>query len=293
MQWQAITQHISRTCGKTFQLESSTRVGGGCINTAYRLSGGGDDYFVKLNRADRYDMFVAEAEGLLELANAHAVRVPKPVCTGVYDDQAYLVMEFITLSNPVGAQAMRHLGEQLAQLHRFTKPQCGWQRDNTIGSTPQLNHWMSSWLTFWREQRLGYQLRLAAEQGLPRRVLDKGEQVQNKMGALFIAHQPAASMLHGDLWGGNIGITTQGQPVIFDPAVYFGDRETDLAMTELFGGFTADFYAAYRATWPLDEGYTLRKVFYNLYHVLNHYNLFGGSYAAQAEDMMDRLLAAI
>lgn len=291
MHWSAITHHISQARGVPFQLESQTSVSGGCINSAYRLQGRDGDYFVKLNRADRHAMFVAEAAGLAELAKANAVRVPTPLCTGVSDDQAYLVMEFITLARQDSVQSMRCLGEQLAQLHRYTAAQCGWQHDNTIGSTPQLNHWTAVWLDFWREQRLGYQLRLAAEHGLAPRVLRKGEHVQNKMAVLFIDYQPVASILHGDLWGGNVGVTDQGQPVIFDPAVYFGDRETDLAMTELFGGFSAEFYAAYRATWPLAEGYSQRKTLYNVYHVLNHFNLFGGSYAAQAEDMLDRLLA--
>jgi fructosamine-3-kinase len=293
MHWQTISQHIRQVTGDAFHLETCSRVGGGCINTAYHLQGGGRDYFVKLNRADRHAMFVAEAAGLTELANANAVRVPKPICSGVCDHQAYLVLEFITFHIQSGTQAMRRLGEQLAQLHRYTRPQFGWQRDNTIGSTPQLNPWTSEWIAFWREQRLAYQLRLAAAQGMATRALDKGEQVQNMLEALFFAYQPVASVLHGDLWGGNVGVTDQAQPVIFDPAVYYGDRETDLAMTELFGGFTADFYASYRATWPLDAGYALRKTLYNLYHVLNHFNLFGGGYATQAEAMMDRLLAEI
>ena len=293
MQWQAITQHISQASGKIFQLQSYASISGGCINTTYRLQGRDSDYFVKLNRADRHEMFIAEAQGLTELAKANAVCVPKPLCTGVDNDQAYLVMEFIELCGTGSAQSMRLLGEQLAQLHRYTKAQFGWQCNNTIGSTPQLNHWMSNWLPFWREQRLGYQLRLAAENGIPKRIVKKGELVQNKLDALFIDYQPVASMLHGDLWGGNVACTAQGQPVIFDPAVYFGDRETDLAMTELFGGFTADFYVAYRATWPLQEGYVVRKTLYNLYHVLNHFNLFGGGYAVQAEGMMDHLLAEV
>ena len=188
---------------------------------------------------------------------------------------------------------MARFGEQLAQMHRYTADQFGWHRDNTIGSTAQVNSWENDWLTFWREHRLGYQLTLAGRHGLGSRVLQKGERLQDNLQAFFDNHQPQASILHGDLWSGNYGISREGEPVIFDPAVYFGDREADLAMTELFGGFGSEFYAAYNATWPLDPGYPQRKTLYNLYHILNHYNLFGGGYGAQAEGMIDQLLADI
>jgi fructosamine-3-kinase len=145
-------------------------------------------------------------------------------------------------------------------------------------------------MPFWRDQRLGYQLKLAARSG--RDLLKKGERILADLGAFFQNYRPVPSLLHGDLWGGNVS-AVERQPVIFDPAVYYGDREADLAMTELFGGFSEQFYQAYRDTWPLDDGYPVRKTLYNLYHVLNHFNLFGGGYGSQAERMIDSLLSEL
>lgn len=292
MNWQALEQAISDATGEAFVLDTHAHVGGGCINSAMTITGNGCEYFLKLNEAHLLDMFEAEAEGLRELAAAHAVRVPLPVCTGTFSNQAFIVMEKLNLSGSASA-AMGQFGEQLAQMHRYTRERFGWHRDNTIGSTPQQNAWSSDWLAFWREQRLGYQLQLGARHGLSTRVINKGEKLQSKLAGLFDGYQPQASVLHGDLWSGNYGIGEDGQPVIFDPAVYFGDREADLAMTELFGGFGQDFYTAYRGAWPLEPGYAQRKQLYNLYHILNHFNLFGGGYAGQAESLIERLLAEL
>ncbi|MDH5513031.1 MAG: fructosamine kinase family protein, partial [Gammaproteobacteria bacterium] len=184
-------------------------------------------------------------------------------------------------------RSLERLGRELAQMHRATQKQFGWRHDNTIGSTPQINTPASDWVGFWREHRLGFQLELAARNG--RNLMRRGERLLADLGNFFRTYHPEPSLLHGDLWGGNVG-ATEGQPVIFDPAVYYGDREADLAMTELFGGFSARFYQAYQEAWPLDTGYKVRKTLYNLYHVLNHFNLFGGGYASQAERMMDALL---
>lgn len=291
MNWQDIEQAISAATGTSFRLDRQDNIGGGCINTAMRISGGEREYFVKFNAARLLDMFEAEADGLRDMAAAGAVRVPAPVCTGVSGTQAFIVMEYLAMGGRGGATVMAQFGEQLAQMHRYTNARFGWHRDNTIGSTPQPNAWADDWLTFWREQRLGFQLQLAAQRGIGSRTVQRGERLAARLDGLFDGYEPAASVLHGDLWSGNYGICTSGEPVIFDPAVYFGDREADLAMTELFGGFGREFYAAYNAAWPLDAGYATRKTLYNLYHILNHYNLFGGGYGAQADGMLDRLLA--
>lgn len=182
--------------------------------------------------------------------------------------------------------AMRRLGRNPARLHGVVAARYGGQRDNTIGSTPQPNTPSEDWIAFWREQRLGFQLRLAASQGRRGRLLGAGERLLEKLLAFFAGYRPAPSLLHGDLWSANAAATSSGEPVLFDPAVYSGDREADLAMTELFGGFPASFYEAGRAESPLDRGYVTRKHLYNLYHVLNHANLFGGAYAAQAEPLI-------
>ena len=270
----------------------SRTLGGGCINSAYRLQGNGKSFFIKLNSAAMLDMFEAEAEGLTEMAAAQAIRVPLPVCSGVEGNQAYLVMEYIETGGNAGG-VMRQFGRQLANMHRYTNARFGWHRDNTIGSTAQINTWSDNWLEFWREQRLGFQLGLAVRKGAGHSLQNKGEQLMQQMHQLFSDYRPLASILHGDLWSGNYAISRDGDAVIFDPAVYYGDREADLAMTELFGGFSHDFYAAYDETWPIDPGYKVRKTFYNLYHILNHFNLFGGGYAGQAQGMIDRLLSEL
>jgi fructosamine-3-kinase len=212
------------------------------------------------------------------------------VCAGVAAGQAFLVLEYLDLR---GHGDAARLGEQLAQLHRMPQPRFGWTRDNWIGTTPQPNVWQDDWIAFWREQRLGFQLRLAAQNGYGGALQRDGERLLARLDSLFDAYVPVPSLLHGDLWGGNHGYLADGAPVIFDPALYVGDRECDLAMSELFGGYAPEFYAAYRASWPLDAGYGARKTLYNLYHILNHANLFGGSYAAQAARMTAALLAQI
>jgi fructosamine-3-kinase len=203
-----------------------------------------------------------------------------------------LVTEHIEFA-PATSSTSELLGQQLAQMHRSQAPQYGWDRDNTIGATPQHNAWTDDWIDFLREKRLGFQLELAAANHAPVGLLDRGARLLEHLEEFFAGSPPAACLLHGDLWGGNWGADEAAQPVIFDPAVYFGDREADIAMTELFGGFDQRFYAAYNASWPLDPGYDCRKRLYNLYHVLNHFNLFGGGYAGQAGAMVDRLLAEL
>ncbi len=290
--WHAISQQVQATSGTILATDSARPVGGGCINAAYVLTGNQDgnpqNFFIKTNRADNLSMFEAEAEGLHALRNSHSLRVPAPVCSGIAGGNAYLVLEYIALK---GTGDDTQQGNRLAAMHQTRHPQFGWRRHNTIGSTPQLNRWTDNWVTFWSEQRLGAQLELAGQNGAKHSLLRRGDRLQAALPAFFDGYQPAPSLLHGDLWSGNAAFDEQGQPVIFDPAVYFGDRETDLAMTELFGGFSAAFYAAYNAAWPLDAGYATRKTLYNLYHILNHFNLFGGGYESQAQGMIDRLLS--
>ncbi len=286
----AIAHAISAASGEVFRPENSTGVGGGCINTTEMLEGGGRRYFVKHNDAARLGMFEAESAGLTEIMNSKSVRVPQPICLGTHERQAFLVLEYLDIGSSDG-KSDELLGRQLAAMHRTTTNEFGWRRDNTIGSTPQINAAEHDWQTFYREHRLRFQLELAARNGPGGELLRRGERLLEKLPAFFANYQPLPSLLHGDLWGGNHAARRDGTPVIFDPAVYYGDRETDIAMTELFGGYGPGFYAAYGATWPLDTGYRVRKHLYNLYHVLNHYNLFGGGYAGHAERLIDRLLS--
>ncbi|BBJ00608.1 fructosamine kinase family protein [Ferrigenium kumadai] len=289
--WSRISAAITSASGKPFKLASRHANGGGCINEAYTLDGeDGTRYFVKLNDARHHSMFVAEAAGLETIAATNTLRVPQPIAHGTAGRQSYLVLEHLDLN---GRGNARQLGEQLAALHRSTSNRFGFPQDNFLGTTLQPNGWTGDWVPFWREHRLGFQLQLAAENGYGGNLQRLGEKLLDALPAFFTGYAPQPSLLHGDLWSGNHAFLADGMPVIFDPAPYYGDRECDLAMTELFGGYGGDFYAAYRATWPLDVGYAVRKELYNLYHILNHTNLFGGSYARQAEQMMQRSLAAI
>lgn len=289
----AIAIHIGHVLGRPFAPTSVAPAGGGCINRALVISDGSRRYFVKINDGDRADMFAAEAEGLHELAAAKAIRVPQPICTGAADGQAFLVLEYLDLCGADGGTSQERLGHRLAALHRRRRPAFGWHRDNTIGSTAQPNTEHADWIEFWRTRRLHPQLALATRNGYGRALETRGARLAERLGDFFTNYRPAASLLHGDLWSGNVGALADGEPVIFDPAVYYGDREADLAMTELFGGFGPRFYAAYNEAWPLDTGYAVRKDLYNWYHVLNHLNLFGGSYLAQAANMVDRLLSEV
>ncbi|MBF0255146.1 MAG: fructosamine kinase family protein, partial [Gammaproteobacteria bacterium] len=275
-----ISAMISQRSGVEFRPRQTQPLGGGCINQALMLSDGTSRWFVKLNRAERLEMFEAEAAGLEALAATGAIRVPQPLGAGVAGEQSFLVLEYLELG---GRGDAAEAGRQLAELHRHQAEAFGWQRDNCIGSTPQINTWQASWIDFWREQRLDFQLQLLKRNGLASgRLLSDAQILVQQLPAL-LTHNPAPSLLHGDLWGGNLAYAAEGAPVIFDPAVYYGDREADIAMTELFGGFPQAFYTAYNQAWPLDAGYPRRKTLYNLYHILNHANLFGGSYLGQAQ----------
>ena len=292
MNWDNISHQISTDIGQAFNITSVNVLAGGDINSAFHVVAQNKSYFIKLNRPNLVDMFEAEFVGLEALINTRTLRVPQPLVFGSTDTEAFLLMEYIEWGRS-NVASDRLLGQQLAQLHLKPQAYFGWMRDNTIGNTVQINQPYSDWPSFWREQRLGVQLRLAAGKGYQGRLQSLGEQLIEAVPAFFMAYQPVQSLLHGDLWGGNVGVDKQGAPVIFDPACYYGDRETDLAMTELFGGFSPDFYAAYREVWPLDTGYKLRKNLYNLYHILNHLNMFGGGYLSQAEGFMMQLLAEV
>jgi protein-ribulosamine 3-kinase len=288
--WHSIVQHIEQATGEAFSVKQQRSLGGGSINRAFLLTGDKKRYFVKTNRTGNGSMFAAEARGLQELASSHTVKVPVPICFGDDLAQSYIVLEYLDM---VGRADQAVLGEQLAAMHRVTAARFGWDIDNTIGATHQPNAWMNDWLAFWQEQRLGYQLQLAADNGYGGLLQTLGEKLLCEMPKLFTGREVSPSMLHGDLWGGNVAGLSDRTPVIFDPAFYYGDRETDLAMTYVFGGFSPDFYASYESALPLDDGFAVRKTFYNIYHIINHLNLFGGGYHGQAIAMIERVLTEI
>lgn len=281
---------IANALGSEVSVKSARRVSSGSVNTCTRFDTSSGAIFVKHGAADSLTMFEAEADGLDELARANTVRTPKVLAVSTREQFSFLVLEWIDLCDD-GWRSEAKLGQRLAVQHRVTQPEFGWHRDNTIGSTPQSNPPTECWLDFFRDQRLLPQLELAAHRGARAELIERGHQLCERLGDFFGNYQPAPSLLHGDLWGGNWGADANHEPVLFDPAVYYGDREADLAMTRLFGGFGIAFYEAYEAAWPLDAGAKARVPLYNLYHVLNHFNLFGGGYQRQALDTIQRLLA--
>lgn len=285
--WTQIARHIAQTTEKPFEIEKSRPVSGGCINQGYAVSGNGLIYFVKINQANQEAMFAAEALGLKQIHATKTIRVPEPICWGIADKSSYLVLEWLEFGGG-DSQSWEKMGQNLAHLHQVSlSDRFGWHCNNTIGSTPQINTISNNWADFFAHQRIGYQLRLAKERGGN---FPDEDQVIPAISEILSQHQPHPSLVHGDLWSGNAAITVDGEPVILDPATYWGDREVDLAMTELFGGFPAAFYRGYNDVFPLDAGYQKRKTLYNLYHILNHFNLFSGGYASQANRMLQEIL---
>lgn len=285
----AIATAIGERTGTCFTPCAASPVSGGSIHRAWHLADGHRRYFVKTGGIAAAPMFAAEAQGLQALSAAAVVPTPTFVALGQTDAEAFLVLDYLALE-ALDQTGGARLGTALAQLHCVTGDSFGWPADNFIGATPQQNAPHPSWPHFFGERRLRPQLRLALQNGMDKALVSKGLGVIERIGGLFIDYRPAPSLLHGDLWSGNAAQTSNGLPVIFDPACYYGDRETDIAMAELFGGFPGGFHAAYRSAWPLDPGYEARKPLYNLYHILNHFNLFGGAYLGQAQRMIEFLL---
>lgn len=292
----ALEEAIAAATGERFVLLTYAPVGGGCIHTALRIEGRAEDgartYFAKVNEPGSAALFDAEADGLAALRASAALTVPRTIARGADGERAWLVLEWLELV-PLAASSAARLGEGLAKLHEPRLERFGWGRDNFIGASPQRNGWADDWLAFFQERRLHPQLRMAAKNRLPSRMIDRGERLLADCGAFFSGYAPYPSLLHGDLWSGNAAALADGTPVVFDPAVYAGDREADVAMTELFGGFPRDCLARYCEHLPLHDGYRARRDLYNLYHRLNHANLFAGGYVRETEGAIERLLAQL
>lgn len=283
---------ITRVSRRATVVASMEPVGSATAGNFSASFAGGGRAFVKVAAPEHLMRLRAEARGLEALCASGTVRVPEVWLMGGEARYYFLIMEQFDLK-PGNADTHARLGRELAALHRVSAESFGFERDNFIGATPQSNRRNADWPAFFREQRLLPQLALARAQPGTQAWIERGVLLADEMKALFAGYQPLPSLLHGDLWSGNAGFIAGGVPVLYDPAVYYGDRESDIAMTELFGGFAPSFYAAYREAWPLDPGYTVRKDLYKLYHLINHFNLFGGPYGEQAAGVIDRLLAAI
>ena len=287
LMWTEIARTITSATGQEFAIANTKSVSGGCINQGYKISSDRAEYFVKLNDASQIEMFVAEAIGLKQMYATKTITVPQPICYGTVENSSYIVLQWLDLGRGSDSN-YQEMGRQLAAMHRQgTSERFGWERNNTIGSTPQINTQNDNWADFFAEQRIGYQLKLAKRRGGS---FPNTNKVVEAVRDRLAERQPEASLVHGDLWSGNAAIAADGSPVILDPATYYGDRETDLAMSELFGGFPAAFYQGYNEAWQLDSSYQGRKNIYNLYHVLNHFNLFGGGYANQAKRIIGQII---
>lgn len=283
-----IDDAISNATGVLFKSQSSSSIGGGCINQTSKIqSVDGRTFFLKINQASFLPFFEAEALALEEIRATQTIMAPDVITHGVAKDQAFLVLEYIDegQSSP-GSQ--KNLGTLLAKMHKIEQPFFGWERDNCIGATPQPNPKTNSWPVFYRDHRLAFQFKLAQSKGS---TFDGAQKLLESIESFFSDYSPHPSLLHGDLWGGNASCDSSGVPFLYDPASYYGDREADLAFTYMFGGFSSSFYDAYNQEYPLNSGFSQRKTLYNLYHELNHFNLFGGGYASSAQSSIDQLLS--
>lgn len=292
----ALVQALSDAIGAA--ITAATPVSGGCIAQATRLQTERGVFFLKWGRGAVAKAFAGEAAGLEALAKPDTpLRIPKVYSTQEYSTQeetdtraGYLLMEWIEPGAP-DPTFDADLGEALAYLHRHTADTYGFEVDNHIGKLPQQNPRTGDWPTFFREHRLRPQAERARTQG---RWKDRwNAPFATVLEGLdrWLPQSPRPALVHGDLWRGNVMATQAGGPALVDPATYYGHREVDLAMADLFGGFDEAFYAAYRSVDPLSAGYSRRASIYNLYHLINHLNHFGGAYAQQVEHTMQEIVS--
>ena len=260
-------------------------VSGGCISEAWQVRTAEEIVFVKLSTSLLPGMLAAEAEGLRELAKSGAIRVPEVIRL----TEDFLVLEFIPTAINPPTNFWSKLGRQLANLHAYSQKIPGFHQDNFIGRSPQKNHCKSNWKEFFWQCRLLPQWEMAMQRGVPNKIKLLWQKLEILWLATLEGSSPQASLLHGDLWSGNVLVSNNGDPVVIDPAVYYGDAEADLSLTYLFGGFPAKFYDAYHEIRPKSEGFDRRQKFYQLYHLLNHFNLFGNNYTQSVESCLGEI----
>jgi fructosamine-3-kinase len=276
MSWKnSVIKSLEKQFGDSIELISVSPVSGGDINEAFRFETSSGDFFVKKNSASRFpEMFEKEARGLKLLADAKEIPIPEVIFFGEEDDIAFLVLKFIE-SAPKQNNIWNSFGEKLAQLHKYSSEKFGLDHDNYIGSLHQSNNYHLSWTDFFREERLEVQVKIARDDdAIGRETVNAFERFYKRLDEIFPVEPPA--LIHGDLWSGNFMVNEIGEAVIIDPAVYYGHREMDLGMSQLFGGFSNEFYEAYQAHYPLENGWQQRMDYCNLYPLMVHVNLFGG-----------------
>jgi fructosamine-3-kinase len=289
--WQCIEQAINAEINDSFSIKKKKKISDTDMNLTYQISDYHHHYFVKINDKSHINHFESEAYALEQIKALKQVSCPDVIAFGNSLDKSFLILNYLPLTvnnSQVDSKCWYTLGEQLAQMHKCSNHgQFGWQHDNYIGETLQPNDWRSNWKTFFAEQRIAWQLQLLSEKSVKLGDIDHIAQVCHDA---LNHHTVKPSLVHGDLWQGNMGFTGSSS-VIFDPACYYGDREVDIAMTELFGHLPFEFYQGYQKNFPLDEGYEQRKIIYNFYHILNHANLFGGVYIEQSKAVLSRILS--
>jgi len=290
LMFESIIRVVQQHYPEPLTLRSYRPVHGGCISSSYLLDCGTRQLFIKSHDAEYLPMFEAEMHGLRSLQATATVTVPSAIACGIYQSQAWLALGYITL-HPLTGEHGAALGQQLAALHQHTAETFGYPINNFIGLSPQDNTRHSNWCDFFHHCRLQPQFNRLQQQGrISSTMARKAAHLLEALPDWLGDHHPEPSLLHGDLWSGNAACDAAGKPVLFDPACYYGDRETDLAMMQLFGGFPPSFFHTYQQASPLAAGASSRIALYNLYHLLNHANLFGGSYISQSERVIDELL---
>ncbi len=285
-----LEKSVNRHFAEHITINNIVPIRGGDICSAYKVETKQQKYFLKIHQPSMLNMLQCEANNLNKIAETNSIKTPAVVACDQTATFSFLMLEYLELG---ASGSHESLGVALANLHHHQSNTFGWDQGNFIGTTSQPNSNSNDWVAFWKNMRLNHQLQLARANSAQHLLVDKCQQLIEELPALFINYTPKPSLLHGDLWSGNFSFLTDGTPVIYDPASYFGDHETDIAMTELFGGFNQDFYSAYQEHFPVDAGYRVRKNLYNLYHILNHFNLFGGSYAHQAQNLCEKILSEI
>lgn len=297
--WATIAKAISEATNEKFELTTKRQVSGGDINLAYIISNDTQaineqplklptkQYFVKINSKSNLALLETERENLNKLKQLSKIHCPVPITLGTTLNKSFLVLTFEPLTAPQN-EHWYDLGVALADMHLSSQHgQFGWHQDNYIGQTLQPNRWQTNWRTFFAEQRIGWQLQLLKEKSI---FLGDIEKITTVCHDLLFHHKVTPCLVHGDLWQGNVGFVN-GKPLIYDPACYFGDREVDIAMSELFGIFPTPFYQGYEYTYPLTGGYEQRKLVYNFYHLLNHLTMFGEPYFKQVQEQLSLLLS--
>lgn len=286
---EAITKSGKEQISPSFTILSAESLPGGCINQVHRISTSGGDFCVKFNNRHTFpNLFECEAAGLGLLKNTEVIKVPEVIFTGTAGDYSFILLEFIAAGRKRD-DLMEDFGRSLALLHLNSEDYFGLDHDNYMGSLQQSNEQHDDWISFFIDERIERQVNLAHS----KKLLTNGHisgfsKLCYKLPSLLCNEPPA--LLHGDLWNGNYMISEEGKAALIDPAVYYGNREADLAMTQLFGGFDNDFYESYNESYPVISGWKERILIYQLYPLLIHLNLFGRSYLGQIEDVLEKFL---